>query len=199
MHRNGTAKTIHLINFESGDADSLFTTTHFAHDLESIGDLNGDGLEDIVAGFRADTYEGGLRGGRVMVGVMSSSGHGFSDASILPASDYTTNSASYDWGAWIATMHKARDVGGTNEAVIAVAAQRESEIHFITVSGADLSGTAITQISIDEFGSFLANSNGLECPGDINGDGNPDLIYQLFNYPNQFDYSFVVNFLDSGY
>lgn len=67
MNEDGSVKSAHLINDTSGNfSGTLDAADHFGWAVANIGDLNGDGITDIVVGARADD-DGGTNRGAVWI------------------------------------------------------------------------------------------------------------------------------------
>ncbi|MCA9064077.1 MAG: FG-GAP repeat protein, partial [Planctomycetaceae bacterium] len=186
MNSNGTVRaSTHLAHSLNG-APALSDGDRFGSAVAAIGDLNGDGVVDLVVGAAGDD-QGGTERGAVHVLLLNTDGTVQSSTKIADQIVGGPTLASYDhFGASIASVG---DIDGDGVVDIAIGApgddtgaadSNRGAVHILrmnangTVKAAAkiASGTGGGPVLEDasEFGSAVSS------PGDLNGDGIRDLI-----------------------
>ena len=183
MNPDGTAKSYSPIKNSTANGPVLSDDDNFGYSVAGIGDLDGDGIPDIVAGAPlADTNY--FNDGAIFVMLMNADGSIKSTIKI----DNSTNSGPVlaDYSFFGSSVANIGDLNNDGIADIAVGAERDGDtasdggavfILFMNSDGTvsstkridDTVANVPTILDYDQFGSSVAGI------GDINGDGAPDI------------------------
>ncbi len=191
LDTNGTLKNYQKISVTVGGfTGSMWFSSNFGSAIVGLGDLDGDGVNDIAVGAMAD-HVGGLFGvqrqGAAWILFLDTNGTVKSHTKIASASGgfSGTLTANNRFGAALGTIG---DLNGDGVIDIAVGANRDADgginrgaiwILFMKSDGTVLSHQKISATSggftgtidsLDLFGSSISSL------GDFDGDGNPDLL-----------------------
>jgi FG-GAP repeat len=184
MNTNGSIDSTVEINDATANGPVLADNDQYGFSIANMGDLNGDGVQDIAVGANLDD-NGGTDRGALHIHFMNTDG---SIDSTVEINDSTTNGppplANTDqYGFSVANMG---DLNGDGVQDIAVGANLDDDagtnrgavyISFLNTDGSIDSTVAINDATTngpvlanaDEYGSSVANI------GDLNGDGVQDL------------------------
>ena len=184
MKSDGSVKSIVEINDSTENGPTLTNTDLFGHSVENLGDLNGDGVNDLAVGAVNDDEGEGNNRGAVHIMFMKSDG---SVKSAVEINDSTENgpdlSANDKFGSSIANIG---DLNGDEVNDLAVGATHDEDggnnrgavhIIFMKSDGSVKSAEEIDESTTngptlsnnDKFGTSIANI------GDLDGDGVNDL------------------------
>ena len=183
MNTTGSVKSTVEINDTTTNGPSLNNTDYFGISVTSIGDLDGDGVDDIIVGARGDDA-GGNNKGAIHIMFMNTDG---SVKSTVEINDTTTNGPSLNnddyFGTSVASIGDLDrdgiqdivvgadkdDTGGSDRGAIHImfmntdgSVDKTVEINDNTANGPSLSNA-------DFFGRSVASI------GDLNRDGIPDI------------------------
>ena len=184
MNADGSVDSTVEINSDTTNGPTLTNTDQFGYSVENLGDLDGDGVNDLAVGAINDDEGTGTNLGAVHIIFMNTDG---SVASIVEINSSTTNgpslAASDNFGTSIANIGDLNndgvndlavgalgdDGGGTNRGAVHImymntdgSVDSTVEINDSTENGPDLN-------SNDDFGESVENL------GDLDGDGVNDL------------------------
>jgi hypothetical protein len=138
---------------------------HFGNSVDTAGDVNGDGYDDVIVG--SYQYDNGQRNeGRAFVSYGSASG-----LSLTP--DWTAESDQI--GAWFGfSVGTAGDVNGDgyDDVIVGAISTGHAYVYYGSASGLSLTPdwTAESNQALAYFGSSVGTA------GDVNGDGYADVI-----------------------
>jgi len=180
---DGTVDSFQKISAtQGGFGGSITAGDAFGRDVENIGDLDGDGVNDLAVGALGDD-DGGTDTGAVYILFMDSDGTVKSEQKISDTAGGFTgvlNSGDH-FGTSVASLG---DLDGTGSSVLAVGAIRDNSntgavhILFLNSDGTVQSKTKIAN-GVTNFGSPLGNGDffgsAVANMGDIDGDGVNDL------------------------
>ena len=184
MESDGSVKSTVEINSDTTNGPTLTNTDQFGYSVENLGDLDGDGVNDLAVGAINDDEGSGNNRGAIHIIFMNTDG---SVDSIVEINSSTTNgpslAASDNFGTSIANIGDLNndgvndlavgalgdDGGGTNRGAVHImymntdgSVDSTVEINDSTENGPDLN-------SNDAFGESVENL------GDLDGDGVNDL------------------------
>ena len=183
MNGNGSVSNTVVINSDTPNGPVLDNNDRFGTSIVNIGDLNGDGISDILVGAHRDDGDGANRGA---IHVLFMNGNG-SVSNTVEINDTSTNGPVLDnsdfFGSSIANIGDLNDDGISD---IAVGANYDDgdgidkgAIHVLLLNGngsvsdtMEINSTSTNGpvlSSGDFFGSSIANI------GDLNGDGTSDI------------------------
>ena len=188
---SGSVESIEQINDSTTNGPVLENNDQFGHSITNIGDLDGDGVIDLVVGASKDDNAAGNKRGTVHILFMESDG---SVKSTVEINSDTTNGPTLtndDRFGYSAENIGDLDGDGVND--LAVGAIQDDEgtgnnlgavhIMFMNTDGSvdstveinDSTENGPTLSAGDEFGSSIANI------GDLDGDGVDDLAVGAIN------------------
>ena len=185
MNTDGSVKSTVEINDNTANGPSLSNTDFFGRSVASIGDLNRDGIPDIVVGANGDDADDGDNRGAVHIMFMNTNG---SVKSTVEINGATANGPSLNdddyFGESVASIGDLNrdgipdiavgaygdDAGGSDRGAVHImfmntngSVKSTVEINGATANGPSLSNT-------DFFGTFVASI------GDLNRDGIQDIV-----------------------
>lgn len=187
LNGEGKVQSAQKISADDGGFDaSLDMNDQFGHALANIGDLDNDGVTDLVVGVPYDD-DGGTDRGAIWILFLNSDGTVKSSQKISSNTgglDYTLNNEDHFGSAVtqigdldgdgitdLAVGVSGSDLGGSNRgAVWVLFMQSDGTVAAVTRIGQDHAGFAGELSNNDQFGDALANI------GDINSDGTVDLV-----------------------
>jgi hypothetical protein len=167
MNANGTVKSTQQIASQIGGGPVLTVGDYFGSSLASLGDLNGDGITDLLVGARGDSTSG-FDTGAVYVLFLNTNGTvkasqkiatGIGGGPVLP------NNAYFGW-----SVAALGDLDGDGITEIAVGARGKDEVYLFFLNA---NGTARSNRLINVGGEWAGSALG--SLGDMNGDGVNDL------------------------
>ena len=193
MNTDGSVKSTVEIDDTTTNGPTLSDNDRFGTSIANIGDLNGDGVNDLAVGASQDD-EGGENRGAVHIMFMNTDGSVDSTAEI---NDSTTNGPSLadsdTWGASVANIGDLNDDGVDDLAVGATGAEHGTLsgfnssigivfIMFMNTDGSVDSTVEINSSTTNGFGDLLTAKNccryvgaSVANIGDLNDDGVDDL------------------------
>jgi len=176
MNADGSVDSTVEINDSTTNGPTLTDSDQFGSSITNLGDLDGDGVQDIAVGARLDDNSGTNRGTIHII---------FLDADGTPKSTVEINSGTAngpvlsDYNAFGVSVSNIGDLDGDGIIDIVVGAWNDDTIHIIFL---DADGTPKSTVEInsgtangpvisggDEFGTSVSNI------GDLNGDGITDI------------------------
>jgi len=184
MESDGSVKSTAVINDSTENGPDLTGGDQFGYSVEHLGDLDGDGVNDLAVGAINDDEGTGTNLGAVHIIFMNTDG---SVASIVEINSSTTNgpslAASDNFGTSIANIGDLNndgvndlavgalgdDGGGTNRGAVHIMYMNTDGSVDSTVEINDSTENGPTLSDDDEFGTSIANI------GDLNNDGVNDL------------------------
>lgn len=135
--------------------------------ISSIGDINGDGIPDLAIG------GGGFNFNALTIHFMNSSGNYDSTRVIGIGIDGFNPQTSHEIIRFGRSISQLGDLNGDGDLDIAVTDDHNIYILFLNKSGKIKS---YTHINPDQFGAYFSHArSSVSCPGDMDGDGLPDL------------------------
>jgi hypothetical protein len=184
MNSNGSVKSTVEINDSTTNGPTLTTDDNYGTSVTNIGDLNNDGVNDIIVGTRGDDA-GGTNRGAVHISFLNSNG---SVKSTVEINDNTTNgpvlSDGDQYGISVANIG---DLDGDGIEDIAVGAYTDDaggtdrgavHISFLNSNGSVKSTVEINDNTTN--GPVLSDNSyygvGVTGIGDLNNDGVEDII-----------------------
>ena len=177
MNTDGTVSSFVKTGANTTGGPTLEDSDRFGRSISSIGDLNGDGVEDIAVGAHADSIEGSLRGA-VYILFLNTTGNVSSSVKI--ASDTNGGPTLANTDQFGTSVSSIGDLNGDGVEDIAVGAKGNAEavyILFMNIDGTVSSSVKITNETnggptLDANDDFGFSVSGI---GDLNGDGVEDL------------------------
>ena len=184
MDTDGSVSSVQRHDHVNGDVGSLDGGTRLGYSVENIGDLDGNGVNDVaMGGYMADETGTPSDSGLVIIGFLESDG---SFGSIAKIKSTTTNGPSINGGDKYGTaIANVGDLDGDGVQEIAVGSSNNDEdsaeihIHYMNTDGTIDSTVEINDNHITQLASGDAESLSLEGLGDIDGDGVGDLAIGL--------------------
>ncbi|MFH1533806.1 MAG: S-layer homology domain-containing protein [Nitrospirota bacterium] len=187
MNTDGSIDSSVEINSSTANGPTLTDDDRYGISIANIGDLNGDGMQDLAVGAYTDD-DGGTNRGAVHIHFMNTDGTG-AVLSTVEINDSTANGPTLNDSDYYGTsIANIGDLNGDGTNDLAVCAYGDDEggsgsgtthIHFMNTdgTGAVLSTVEInssttngpTLLAGDQYGESVANI------GDLNGDGVEDL------------------------
>jgi hypothetical protein len=182
MNTNGTVSSLTTIAPNVGGFNGVFPydMRGISGAIAPLGDLNGDGVEDIAVG---NGYGGGSSRGEIYIMFLNSNGTVNNYKWIAEGQNFTGNLQTNDgFGETIATIGDLAHDGTTAIAVSMTGA--DSSYGGMWILFLNDTGAVVNQQRIDRTNGNFTNQLalgtglglGLISPGDLNSDGNPDLI-----------------------
>lgn len=177
---------------------------HYGSSIDSIGDLNSDGVEDIIVGASFDSAGGSARGA-AFIHFMNTDG---SIDSTVKINGSTLNGpvlANTDnYGSSVANIGDLNDDGVTDIAIgadgIADSILSYFYIHFMNADGSIDSSIKIdkdTANGATGLGTFFNYATSLEGLGDLDGDGNPEIAVGAIMRNNSIKGGVFVHYMNS--
>ena len=187
LNVDGTVKAEQKISDTVGGlATTLGNGDSFGFALAGIGDLNGDGLVDLAVGADLDD-DGGTNRGAVFVLFMNADGTVTAEQKISDLAGGLSASLDDD-DSFGGALARIGDLDGDGIEDLAVSAHRDDDggtdrgavyVLFLNTDGTVKGEQKISDLA-GGLGVVLDNSDyfgrGVGGPGDIDGDGNPDLV-----------------------
>ncbi len=183
LNSDGSIDSTVEINDSTTNGPNLSDSDYYGSSITNIGDLNGDGVQDIAVGATRDD-DGGLDRGAVHIHFLNSDG---SIKSTVEINSSTTSGPTLTNGDYYGkSITNIGDLNGDGVQDIAVGAVRDDNdgsdrgavhIHFMNTDGSIDSTVEINSSTTngptldngDNYGSSIANI------GDLNGDGVQDI------------------------
>ncbi|MCH8903430.1 MAG: FG-GAP repeat protein [Bacteroidetes bacterium] len=186
MNMDGTVKSHQKISSTDGGFSGVLDINDwFGSDVDTIGDLDGNGVVDLAVGARMDD-DGGLERGAVWILFMKNDGTVLKEQKISATQGNFTGVLSYDsWFAKDLCAIGDLNQDGVND--IAVAAPHDDDFGnnrgAVWILFLDSNGTVKSHQKISakdgNFNGLLKDDDsfgsGVSCLGDMNGDGISDL------------------------
>ena len=155
------------------DEDVLLTGAgaydEFGHDV-AVGDVNGDGLADLVVG-EADNDTAGSGGGAAYVYLGSSS-----VANLETTDSLVVGGSANDYLGWdVATLDVDSD--GYDDVLMGAFGNDDAYVFYGSATGLNASTTALSaDVTISAAGTASLFGHDVAAPGDVDGDTRPDLL-----------------------
>ncbi len=165
----GPSDVIKIVDGESGFEGNIDSGDRFGRDHDKVGDIDGDGISDLVVGARSDD-DGATDAGAVYILFMNEDGTVKSNQKISALTgnfDGELFAGSF-FGYGVAGIG---DYDGDGIPDIAVSAPASNDVHTVYILHLNSNGTVKSMVKNTDITAF-----GLSAVGDLNDDGRIDIV-----------------------